>query len=362
MMHGVLSAAARQGALEPAEEGPPAPSRQSLGSWRLLSWRTAVFEDWTQLEKAPPEVCGDRELMWAAILASHGRSLRHATEALRADRELILHAAEVSGESLVEAASELRGDWDFVLEAAARRGTAVCGATDALRGDRSFVQAAVGRGGGAALKGALQALREDSLFVLDCAAVAPEALLHAGDDLKASRDFALAAATTIPGVLQFLPAKFRADREVVDAAVSFDAQSFGAAHASRRQDYFGVETAAIGDNMTALEHTGPLHVGVPNTLAAQEAGMWYHNHKLQKYVVFTALSTITPNMGQSNYIAANSFLDKLAPYERPEIDAVGLMWGTVGGMGMRRRAFGSLFIDSKLPGNGCDGSPTPGGN
>lgn len=76
-------------------------------------------------------------------------------------------------------------------------------------------------------------------------------------------------------------------------------------------------------------------------MEAAQQGCKYATIKLQKAVVFTALSTITPNMGQSNYAAANAFLDKIAPYERPEIDATGLMWGTVGGIGMRLKAFGS---------------------
>merc|ERR1712203_990650 len=53
-----------------------------------------------------------------------------------------------------------------------------------------------------------------------------------------------------------------------------------------------------------------------------------------------ALSTFTANVGQSNYIAANSFLDKLPGYQRTVIDTVSIMWGTVGGMGMRYKAFG----------------------
>lgn len=77
--------------------------------------------------------------------------------------------------------------------------------------------------------------------------------------------------------------------------------------------------------------------------------MWYITHKLQKVVVFTAMSTITPNMGQSNYCAANSMLDKLAPYQRPEMDSVGLMWGTVGGMGMRWKAFASMDFMNQSP-------------
>merc|ERR1712194_498211 len=62
--------------------------------------------------------------------------------------------------------------------------------------------------------------------------------------------------------------------------------------------------------------------------------------KMEKSVQFSAMSTMAGNVGQAGYVAANSWLDKVVYYERPEIDAVTLMWGAVGGMGMRWKAFG----------------------
>merc|ERR1719282_1347393 len=61
------------------------------------------------------------------------------------------------------------------------------------------------------------------------------------------------------------------------------------------------------------------------------------------------MSTMTPNMGQSNYIASNCYLDKLPQYQRPEIDGIALSWGTVGGMGMRWKAFASQDFMNQTP-------------
>mmetsp|Transcript_97637 Transcript_97637/g.276733 ORF Transcript_97637/g.276733 Transcript_97637/m.276733 type:complete len:217 (-) Transcript_97637:110-760(-) len=52
-------------------------------------------------------------------------------------------------------------------------------------------------------------------------------------------------------------------------------------------------------------------------------------------------------MGQSNYIASNMLLDKFPCYQRPVIDATTVMWGAVGSIGMRLKAFASAdFLNS----------------
>ena len=71
--------------------------------------------------------------------------------------------------------------------------------------------------------------------------------------------------------------------------------------------------------------------------------------KLTKTVYFTAMSTMTANMGQANYISANAYMDKIPQFQRPEVDAVGLMWGAVGGIGMRWKAFASEDVLNKTP-------------
>eukprot|EP00421_Protoceratium_reticulatum_P065286 CAMPEP_0168423166 /NCGR_PEP_ID=MMETSP0228-20121227/34168_1 /TAXON_ID=133427 /ORGANISM="Protoceratium reticulatum, Strain CCCM 535 (=CCMP 1889)" /LENGTH=198 /DNA_ID=CAMNT_0008437119 /DNA_START=45 /DNA_END=637 /DNA_ORIENTATION=+ len=57
------------------------------------------------------------------------------------------------------------------------------------------------------------------------------------------------------------------------------------------------------------------------------------------------------NMGQFNYISSNSYLDKLPFYERPELDSFTLMWGPVGAIGMRAKAFASQDMLNFAPEN-----------
>mmetsp|Transcript_67677 Transcript_67677/g.220313 ORF Transcript_67677/g.220313 Transcript_67677/m.220313 type:complete len:733 (+) Transcript_67677:85-2283(+) len=330
------------------ERQPPTPAAAGeRGSWRQGSWRAAVVEDWRQLEHAPPEVCADRELLLAALAPSQGVALRWAAPELRGDRDLVLAAVAAGGGSLAHASDELRADRAFVLEALRLDGAALLGASAPLRADRALVLEAARLGRGSALGGAEEALRRDADFALEVAAEDPEALLYVADGLRDDKDFAVRAAGSVAGALRRLPMRLRADREVVEAALSRDPFSVPWAHAARRAEleWQRVETAEWSE----LEYQGGRQAGVPLSLEAARQGYQFPTAKLQKSVLFTAMSTITPNMGQSNYIAANAFLDKLAPYERPEIDAVGLMWGTVGGMGMRWKAFASQDFMLQTP-------------
>merc|ERR1719350_1678447 len=61
------------------------------------------------------------------------------------------------------------------------------------------------------------------------------------------------------------------------------------------------------------------------------------------------MSTMMGNIGQANYVAADAYLDKLPAYQRPEIDAVTLMWGAVGHIGMRWKAFAENDLLNQTP-------------
>lgn len=67
--------------------------------------------------------------------------------------------------------------------------------------------------------------------------------------------------------------------------------------------------------------------------------------KLSGWIMFCAISNMFGNAGQSNYCAANIFLDALAYTNRMgaynTFNATSLGWGTVGGLGMRWKAFAS---------------------
>lgn len=291
-------------------------------------------------------------------MMSEGMALSHASLAIKADRKVVLEATKYSGEAFREAAVELRQDREFVLEAVAANGAAMKGASEALRRDQTFILEAARQGHGAALQGAVNELRNNVDFVLDVVAVDPAAAQHAGQELRMSKDFALRAAARRGQSLQYLPEKFRADREVVEAAVSEDAGAALYAHAARRRE-LGIDLPWDTQEQYRAQYQGDAGVmeaeeapSAPRMLIDpydQEQVLPYRRCQLQKTVQFSALSTMTGNMGQSNYTAANIYLDKIPAHQRPEVDAVCLMWGAVGGIGMRWKAFAEADVLNNVP-------------
>lgn len=312
-------------------------------SWRLGTWRAAVVEDWRQLADAPEEVRADRGLLLAAVAVSRGAALKYASQELRGDPHVVLTAAAAGGESLADAATHLRGDREFVTKAIALDGSALRGASEELRRDRTLVLKAAEEGHGSALQGAADALRSDEAFVLSCAERDPQALQHASESLRNDRDFALRAVAKVQGALRHLPRRLRADQEVVQAAFAHDPSSGGAAHAARRQELL------VTKDISAVAQGQVMRHGRENAGLVEIEGYQHTTHKLQKSLVFSALSTFMANMGQSNYIAANQILDKMPCQQRPEIDSIAMMWGTVGGMGMRWKAFASMDFMNQVP-------------
>jgi hypothetical protein len=70
------------------------------------------------------------------------------------------------------------------------------------------------------------------------------------------------------------------------------------------------------------------------------------------WLMFSALSTMLGNMGQTNYVASNQFMDAMTFFTRqirPDFKATTMMWGTVGHIGMRWKAFASADMIYKDP-------------
>lgn len=353
VLNGIQTAAEKNGGVVHGAAEDPQAASINLRSWRSNSWRAVVMEDWQQLFNVPDEIRDDRELMFSAVEQSKGTALHLASDKLKADKSLVLRAVKHSGDVFEAAADSLKGDRDFVLQAMlAGDGTALKGASESLRGDRSLILAAASKGKGGAMKGATEALQSDEKFVLDVLTRDPVAYKYASDALLDSKSFAVAAAKRNGKVVQFMSGAFRADHDVAAAAVKNNPQAAELLHASRRSDLKGVDMSGGAEaNPYATKKDWPIYTGVPLTADAKQDGLVYATVQAQKYIVFTALSTITPNMGQANYIAANAFMDKLPYYSRPEKDTLGVMWGTVGGMGMRFKAFGSQDFMNMTPDN-----------
>eukprot|EP00930_Biecheleria_cincta_P045157 TRINITY_DN3112_c0_g2_i1.p1 TRINITY_DN3112_c0_g2~~TRINITY_DN3112_c0_g2_i1.p1 ORF type:complete len:965 (+),score=230.73 TRINITY_DN3112_c0_g2_i1:144-3038(+) len=341
------------------------PAAVTAKSWRRAMWRAAVMEDWKLLASAPPEVRGDRDLMRGAIMSSQGEAFKYASPELQADEKIVLEATAYFGTAFADAASNLRGSRDFVLKAVGAHGMAMSAASDSLRNDSSLLLEAAKVGCGSALQGASPALRSDRGLIKAMATDDAEAYKYASEDILNDRDFAFAVAKCNGKTLKYMLPKFKADPEIVRAAVTRDPSAAIHAHASRRAELGMIESISGEAHMKEeyenqikaaqdqAADTTTLAVGGPTQLPLQAAsGMKNQLHKclkLGKTVNFSALSTMMGNMGQANYVAANAYLDKIPGYHRPELDAVTLMWGAVGHIGMRFKAFASADVLNATP-------------
>lgn len=108
----------------------------------------------------------------------------------------------------------------------------------------------------------------------------------------------------------------------------------------------GIQPSARALRERAQELEGELPPEYPKAVAHLEKGAPEPQlSRISSWLVFTAMSCMMGNMGQSNYTAANIMLDCLTYHSRMARSAVfnayAFMWGTIGGIGMRWKAFAS---------------------
>mmetsp|Transcript_55854 Transcript_55854/g.122618 ORF Transcript_55854/g.122618 Transcript_55854/m.122618 type:complete len:798 (-) Transcript_55854:69-2462(-) len=348
------------------KQGVPAEKKKEVGlmtlsgkSWRLAMWTSAIMMNWRVADRAPDEVCADREIMSVAIALSRGDALKYATGDLLGDKSLILEAVQLKGAALANAGASLKADKAFVTEATAINGGAMQGASESLRSDAAFVLEVTSAGlSGSAVNGASSSLTGDSAFILSAVVKDPEAFKHASEDLKSDKQFALSAAAKNGLTLQYMSSAFRADKDITATAVMENKMAALFAHASRRAE-LGVlvpsdfEGYSIQDKFGLIDKKAPMAPGASMRISSSwDEGVEFNPSfylKSEKLVQFSASSTMSANMGQANYIASNSYMDKLPFYERPIFDSVTLMWGAVGNIGMRWKAFASADFLNATP-------------
>ena len=100
----------------------------------------AVAVDGRALEHASEALKADKEVVLAAVAQWHG-ALQHASEALKADREVVLAAVAQDGDALKHASEALKADREVVLAAMTQDGNALQHASEDLRADGDAVLA-----------------------------------------------------------------------------------------------------------------------------------------------------------------------------------------------------------------------------
>ena len=183
--------------------------------------------------------------MVLAAVREDGRAIQYASEALRADREVVLAAVQQNDIAFAYASKDLREDRETVLAAVREKGDALFAASDDLHADREVVLAAV-RQNGWALQFADDNLRADREIVLAAVKQSGSSLQFARGDLCADREVVLAAVQQHGTALCYAHKGLFLDREVMLAAIQQDGRAFQFADKSLQQDeQFAAELADV---------------------------------------------------------------------------------------------------------------------
>lgn len=164
---------------------------------------------------ANPSMFSDRDFMLSSVQKS-GDLLKHADQALKADRELVAAAIRnSSGAALDYADDALRSDRELVLEAISYHGQNLCYATHSLHLDRDIVLAAVRKGFSLAnLKPCAANFLSDREIVLAAVTVSGSNLQFAIESLRADREVVLIAAKKDGFAVDFASAELKTDPEL----------------------------------------------------------------------------------------------------------------------------------------------------
>ena len=212
------------------------------------------------LQYASEAMQADREVVLAAV-TTNGRELQYASDELRADKEVVLAAMKQEACALEYASDTLRADREFVLAAVTEDGCALTFASDELRADKRVVLAAM-KTCGCALVSLSKALRTDREVVLAAVANAGYALQYASDELRADKEVVLAAVKENEDALHYASKKLRADVEVVLAAITTNGRPLHKRSLQYATDEFGeddeVVLAAVKQYGWALWHAEEL--------------------------------------------------------------------------------------------------------
>eukprot|EP00439_Symbiodinium_sp_Y106_P060525 s4784_g8.t4 len=209
-----------------------------------------------QLEELDEGARSDRAIVLAAVHASQGRALAHASPTLRGDKELVTEAVKRNGLSLRHASSSLRADRDIVLTAIRECPLALEFASDALRKDHDFIVNAV-RVSARAAGCVTEELQRNGSFAGELLAAFPAVFAHLPPQLRRSREFVLRAVRCNGDVLRFA-AGWHSHPEVALTAVQKAPQAVHFVDASLRQTP-EFATAAVMVNPWVFEQLGSQH-------------------------------------------------------------------------------------------------------
>merc|ERR1719264_709456 len=147
----------------------------------------------------------------------------------------------------------------------------------------------------------------------------PQAFKYAADEIRYDKNFVLDVVSHNGAVLQYVPYLLQADREVAKAAIESDSSAVIYTHTATRAEMdarlpwdsdMGHLTEKMKQEKMGVGNkaTYPIGKAIAALPLTQEQGKemghaLFWKPRANKIVQFSALSTMTANMGQANYVA-----------------------------------------------------------
>ena len=215
-----------QGQSQPPSLAPPRPEDPHTEENKKRRRKVALAKLELPLRHDDPvfaEFWTDREFVLAAV-KKWWSAICYTSNDLRNDKEVVLAAVQRSTNAFLYASPELKADKEFVHAIVQVSGSAMEYVSDKLKADREIVLTAVQQDG-MALQYSSKEFKADKEIVLAAVKENSPALQYASRGrrgLNADKEIVLAAVTMRGWVLRYARTEFKADREVVHAAVKQD--------------------------------------------------------------------------------------------------------------------------------------------
>jgi len=193
----------------------------------------------TYLEHASDELKADKEIVMAALKSGYSLPYEHVSDALKTDRDFLLEIVSLDAYCLEFFSEELKQDEQIVLAAAKHFGDAALEfGADKFKTNKNIITEAV-KSSGKALSFLAENEKNDKNLVITAVKHHGYALQYAPEQLQNDKDVVIAAITAVDqysNTLQYASEELRNDKDVVITAVGHNGAALQYASERLRDD------------------------------------------------------------------------------------------------------------------------------
>ena len=218
--------------------------------------KIAISQKPWSLEFASEELRGNRKIVEYALEKSdNGYLLSYASDALKANEQLVLKAVKTNGFAMKIASENLRNNQRVVEMAVNHTASALEDATEAIRQNKDFVLKLIGKKWSTAgrIRYISNSLKENKTFILKAVEQNPYVFEYISNSIKSNKDIVIKALQGDGLLLRYTPDQFRYDKEVVLIAVRNNGDALTYASYMLQGDKEVVRTAILNRKLKSVD-------------------------------------------------------------------------------------------------------------